>query len=451
LGINRFRSKTGLPVATYFSASKVMYLLDTISGLREDASKGDALFGTVDTWLLWKLSAGKVHATDVTNASRTMLMDLQTTTWDKDILSQLGIPISMMPDIRSSSEIYTHVAKADINYGVDAMIGVPISGVLGDQQAALFGQTCFEIGESKCTYGTGAFLLMNTGKDPIQSKNGLLTTVAHKLGKNAPTYYALEGSIAYGGSLIAWLKDNLELMTNTKQTEELALKVKDNGGVYFVPAFAGLYAPYWRADARGIIAGLTAYNNKNHIIRAALEAAAFQTSQVLDAMYDDSKIKIVDLKVDGGMTKNNLLMQFQSDIIDHPIRTPATAETTALGAAFAAGLAVKFWNSQTDLKKIWKHGKTWIPTMETNQRSQLKQHWLKAITRSLNWVEKDSIKTEDPFLKYLNSPRTINSLNNVNFPNKGKFGILGISICCLTIGILIGNQMKSKVSLRNTL
>ena len=367
----------------------------------------------------------------------------------------------MMPEIRSSSEIFANIASADasIDAGVNEMAGVPIAGicsliiktsiitvcyslgVLGDQQAALFGQTCFEVGESKCTYGTGAFLLMNTGKDLIHSKSGLLTTVAHKLGKDAPMYYALEGSIAYGGSLIAWLKDNLEIITNTKLTEELALKVKDNGGVYFVPAFAGLYAPYWRDDARGIIAGLTAYNNKHHLIRAALEAAAFQTSQVLEAMHDDSKIKIVDLKVDGGMTKNNLLMQFQSDIINAKVITPISAETTALGAAFSAGLAVKFWKSQDELKKIWKHGKTWNPTMEDNQRNQLKHNWLKAVARSLNWVEKNN-SGDDAFLKYLPSSaaslkKVTKKVNTTSFKST-KLGM----VLCVATGILIGTQIR---------
>jgi len=318
-------------------------------------------------------------------------------------------------------------------------------GVLGDQQAALFGQTCFEVGESKCTYGTGAFLLMNTGKDLIHSKSGLLTTVAHKLGKDAPMYYALEGSIAYGGSLIAWLKDNLEIINNTKLTEELALKVKDNGGVYFVPAFAGLYAPYWRDDARGIIAGLSAYNNKHHVIRAALEAAAFQTSQVLEAMHDDSKIKIIDLKVDGGMTKNNLLMQFQSDIINAKVITPVSAETTALGAAFSAGLAVKFWKSQDELKKIWKHGKTWNPTMEDNQRNQLKHNWLKAVARSLNWVEKNK-SGDDVFLKYLPSTsaslKKVTTKNNTTSSKSTKLGMVLAGVILCTHGVIIGTQIR---------
>lgn len=316
-------------------------------------------------------------------------------------------------------------------------------GVLGDQQAALFGQTCFEVGESKCTYGTGAFLLMNTGKDLIHSNTGLLTTVAHKLGKDSPTYYALEGSIAYGGSLIAWLKDNLELMSHSKQTEEMASKVKDNGGVYFVPAFAGLYAPYWRDDARGIIAGLTAYNNKYHIIRAALEATALQTSQVLFAMQEDSKIKINELKVDGGMTKNNLLMQFQSDIINLPVRTPFIAETTALGAAFSAGLAVKFWSNQTELKKIsLKDGKAWNPTMDESQRSNLKHNWLKAVARSLNWVEKSD---GDIYLKYLHTKSSVivPSKHSKHFSqNIKKYGRrIGVPLMCFAAGLIVGTQI----------
>lgn len=402
-GQDRFRSKTGLPLATYFSFSKLIYLLETVPCLLEDALRGDALFGTIDTFLIWKLTGGKVHATDVTNASRTLLMNLSTLEWDDEILAAFKIPLRMLPAIFSSSEVFGLVATSSPsnNYGIDAVAGVPIGGVLGDQQAALFGQTCLRVGDAKCTYGTGAFLLMNTGKNIVHSDSGLLTTVAYKLGKDSPPIYALEGSVAYSGSLIQWLRDNIQIISSAQASEEIAREVEDNGGVYFVPAFAGLYAPYWRGDARGCICGLTAFNTKHHIVRAALEAAAFQVAEVLEAMKMDSAVDILTLKVDGGMTKNNLLMQFQSDIIGAPLAAPSVVETTALGAAFAAGLAVGFWK-ETDFQRIWMMGNEWRPAMPLAERQDRMRMWHKALARSLLWVEKDAGEVvDDTYLSFL--------------------------------------------------
>ena len=378
-----FREKTGLPIASYFSATKIMCLLKAVPGLREDAEKGKALFGTIDSWLMWKLTNGKVHATDVTNASRTMLMNLKSLDWDEEILKELNIPRAMLPSIRPSSGLFGHADTTESRSGDEGgsedrdatahysrYHNVPISGVLGDQQAALFGQICFHKGEAKCTYGTGAFLLMNTGHEIIQSKKGLLTTVAYQLGEKVEgggkAVYALEGAIAYSGSVIQWLRDNLEMIKSASETERIADSVSDNGGVYFVPAFAGLYAPYWRDDARGVIAGLTAYNTKAHIVRAALEASAYQTIEIAKAMDDEvagSVPPISSLKVDGGMTKNKLVMQFQSDLLRVPLILPRITETTALGAGFAAGLGAGLWSNLSELQTLWRKDKQYLPHM----------------------------------------------------------------------------------------
>ena len=384
LGKDRYRAKTGLPIATYFSAFKIMHLLDTVPGLREAANAGDAIFGTIDTWLVFKLTCGKVHATDVTNASRTMLMNLHTLAWDESILAALDIPRVMLPEIFSSSEVYGRVLS------IEELSGVPIAGVLGDQHAALFGQTCFEPGDAKCTYGTGAFLLLNTGALAVPSQRGLLTTLGYQLGRNAAPVYALEGSVAYCGSLIQWLRDNMELIPSAEASEAVARQVGDNGGVYFVPAFSGLYAPYWRADARGIIAGLTAYNTKAHLVRAALEAAAFQAKEVLEAMELDSQVALRSMRVDGGMTNNDVAMQFQCDLVGVPLYRPAIPEMTALGAAFAAGLAVGYWGSTDELKSSWRVSRTWAPEMTAEKRRGLMRHWRKAVARSLGWVDAGS-------------------------------------------------------------
>jgi len=374
-GQDRFRLSTGLPLATYFSGPKIKWILDNISGARERAEKGELLFGNIDTWLIWNLTGA--HVTDVTNASRTLLMNLNTLDWDNEILGILGIPRSMLPEIRSSSEIYGQ-AK-------DALEGVPVSGDLGDQQAALFGQACYSPGEAKNTYGTGCFMLLNTGETPIPSKSGLLTTLGYKIG-DQPAVYALEGSIAITGALVQWLRDNLSLIEKSPDVETLAQTVEDNGGIYFVPAFSGLFAPYWRSDARGAIVGMTRYVNKGHIARAALEATAFQTREVLDAMETDSGVKLTALKVDGGMVFNQLLMQFQSDILNVPVIRPKVAETTALGAAYAAGLAVGFWKNFDELRANWGRDKEWQPQMDANLRDTLYAGWKKAVTRTFDWV-----------------------------------------------------------------
>jgi glycerol kinase len=381
IGQNRFRDITGLPLATYFSGPKVRWLLQNVPGLRAAAEKGDALFGTVDSFLTWWLTGGPnggVHVTDVTNASRTMLMNLATLDWDADMLAAMDIPRAMLPQIRSSSEIYGHA--------VGALGGIPVAGILGDQQAALMGQTCYSTGEAKNTYGTGCFMLLNTGTRIVPSQHGLLTTLGYKLG-NAPAIYALEGSIAIAGALVQWLRDNLGLIGQSAEIETLAQAVDDNGGIYFVPAFSGLYAPYWRADARGAIVGMTRYVNRGHIARAALEATAFQTREVLDAMEQDSGVKLTALKVDGGMVHNQLLMQFQSDILGVPVVRPVVAETTALGAAYAAGLAVGFWANLDELRQNWGIGATWSPTMQPELRARLYHGWKKAVTRTFDWVE----------------------------------------------------------------
>src|SRR5436853_613313 len=376
-GQDRFRAKTGLPLSTYFSSLKIRWILDHVSGSREQADAGDLLFGNIDTFLVWHLTGGPhggIHVTDVTNASRTQLMNLETLAWDKELLDAFGIPEAMLPKICSSSEVYGEVKEGPL-------CGVPIAGNLGDQQAALVGQACFRPGEAKNTYGTGCFLLMNTAEKPVQSKCGRLTTVAFKFGSK-PAHYALEGSIAITGALVQWLRDNLGLIGTSSEVEALARSVADNGGVYFVPAFSGLYAPYWRSDARGAIVGLTRYVNKGHIARAALESTAFQTREVLDAMNKDSGVDLSALKVDGGMVFNDTLMQFQADILGVPVIRPTVAETTSLGAAYAAGLAVGFWAKVEDLRANWGKDKEWDPKMDATTRDALYKNWKKAVTRT---------------------------------------------------------------------
>jgi glycerol kinase len=381
-GPDRFRAKTGLPLASYFSGLKLQWLLDNVPGARGRAQSGDILFGNIDTWLVWNLTGGPgggLHITDVTNASRTQLMDLATLEWDPSLLEQLKIPRSVLPRIVASSEIYG-AAKTP------ALKGTSIAGILGDQQAALVGQACFRPGEAKNTYGTGCFLLMNTGEKPIASTAGLITTVAYRIA-NEKARYALEGSIAVTGALVQWLRDNLGLIGSSPEVEKLAAEVKDNGGVYFVPAFSGLYAPHWNERARGTIIGLTRYATRAHIARAVLEATAYQTREVLGAMTQDSSIHIPELRVDGGMVRNELLMQFQSDILDVPVVRPKITETTALGAAYAAGLAVGYWRNREDLVNNWAVEKRWQPEMPKERRDALYKSWQKAVSRSLNWLE----------------------------------------------------------------
>jgi glycerol kinase len=385
-GQDRFRGKVGLPLATYFSGPKLRWLLDNVRGAREKAEAGDLLFGTIDSWIIWNLTGGiggpgttpGVHVTDVSNASRSMLMDLRTLNWDDEMLAVMGVPSTILPAIKSSSEVYGEA--------VGDLAGVPVAGDLGDQQAALFGQTCFAPGEAKNTYGTGCFMLMNTGTAPVASKSGLLTTVGYRVGRE-PATYALEGSIAIAGALVQWLRDNLGLIHESAEIETLARTVDDNGGVYFVPAFSGLFAPYWRSDARGLIAGLTRYVNRGHIARAVLEATAWQTREVLDAMNADSGVALRALKVDGGMTGNELLMQFQADVLGVPVIRPKVAETTALGAAYAAGLAVGFWSAIDDLRANWASDREWRPTMDPSRRAREYGLWKKAVTKTFDWVE----------------------------------------------------------------
>jgi glycerol kinase len=380
-GQDRFREKVGLPLATYFSGPKIKWILDNVQGVRERAERGEVLFGNIDTWVIWNLTGGPnggVHVTDVSNASRTMLMDLKSLDWDPEILKIMGIPRAMLPAIKPSSEVY---GKA-----VGRLSGIPVAGDLGDQQAALFGQTCFSPGEAKNTYGTGCFMLLNTGTKIVPSKSGLLTTLGYKIG-NQPAIYALEGSIAITGALVQWLRDNLNMIEKSADVEALARTVQDNGGIYFVPAFSGLFAPYWKSDARGVIVGLTRYVNKGHIARASLEATAFQTREVLDAMNMDSGVNLTALKVDGGMVYNDLVMQFQADILGVPVIRPKVAETTSLGAAYAAGLAVGFWEKVEDLRANWGKDKEWHPQMDQAEREKLYAGWKKAVTRSFDWVE----------------------------------------------------------------
>lgn len=381
-GQDRFRAKTGLPLTTYFSSLKIRWMLEQMSGVRERAEAGEVLFGNVDTFLVWHLTGGArggLHVTDVTNASRTQLMNLSTLDWDPDILSDFGIPRAMLPGICSSSEVYGTVRES-------ALQGVTLAGILGDQQAALVGQTCFRAGEAKNTYGTGCFLLMNVGEKPVPSNYGLLTTVGYKLGTQ-PAVYALEGSIAITGALVQWLRDNLGLIEKSADIETLASTVTDNGGIYFVPAFSGLYAPYWKDNARGVIAGLTRYATKAHLARAVLEATAFQTREVLEAMEKDSGIALDSLRTDGGMVVDDLLMQFQADILNKPVVRPNTKETTALGAAYAAGLAVGFYKDLDDLRAKWSVDHTWYPNLASDKREEMYRLWKKAVSRSFDWLD----------------------------------------------------------------
>jgi len=382
-GQDRFRAKTGLPLSTYFSSLKILWLLENIPDVRAQAEAGDVLFGTVDSFLVWKLSGsarGGIHVTDVTNASRTQLMNLETLDWDAEILAAFGIPRAILPEIRSSSEHFAEAREPA------AIRGVAIAGILGDQQAALVGQTCFAPGEAKNTYGTGCFLLLNTGERAVASTHGLLTTVAYKFG-GKPACYALEGSVAIAGALVQWLRDNLGLIADSGEIEKLARSVTDNGGVYFVPAFSGLYAPHWKPGARGVIAGLTHYAHKGHLARAVLEATAFQTRDVLDAMEKDSRIRLEVLRVDGGMVENNLLMQFQADILNRPVVRPANKETTALGAAYAAGLAVGYFAGAEELRANWSVDRSWQPAMEDSEREELYRLWHRAVSKSFGWTE----------------------------------------------------------------
>jgi glycerol kinase len=381
-GQDRFRSKVGLPLATYFSGPKVRWILDNVDGAREKAEAGDLCFGNIDTWCIWNLTGGTnggLHITDVTNASRTMLMDLETLAWDEGIASTIGVPMSMLPEIKASSEVYGEVKTG-------ALTGVPIAGDLGDQQAATFGQACFDTGDAKNTYGTGNFMLLNTSTEAVQSKSGLLTTACYKIG-DQPCVYALEGSIAITGALVQWLRDNLKMIKAAPEVEELAASVEDNGGLYIVPAFSGLFAPYWKSNARGVFAGLTRYVTAGHIARATLEATAFQTREVMDAMAADSGVTLNELKVDGGMVANDLLMQFQADILGVPVIRPMVAETTALGAGYAAGLAVGFWDSEQSVRDNWAEDKRWEPQMDAAKRDEYYKFWKKAVTRTFDWFD----------------------------------------------------------------
>jgi glycerol kinase len=381
-GTDRYRERTGLPLATYFAGPKVRWILDNVDGARARAEKGELAFGTVDSWLVWNLSGGTdggVHLTDATNASRTLLMDLDTLAWIPEIAEEIGVPTAMLPEIRPSSQVYAKARERG------ALGGVPIAGILGDQQAATFGQACLEPGEAKNTYGTGNFLLLNTGTDKVMSDNGLLTTVCYAL-EGEDTVYALEGSIAVTGSLVQWLRDNLKMIADASEIEQLARSVDDNGGAYIVPAFSGLFAPYWRPDARGAIVGLTRFVERGHLARAALEATAFQTREVVEAMNADSQVPLKSLKVDGGMVVNELLMQFQADILDVPVVRPVVAETTALGAAYAAGLAVGFWSSTDEIRANWDADKQWDPQLAEDERAALYAEWKKAVTRTFDWA-----------------------------------------------------------------
>lgn len=380
VGVDRYRERTGLPLSTYFSAPKIRWLLDNVDGARERAEDGELCFGTMDSWCAWQMTGGVqggLHITDVTNASRTMLMDLRTLTWDEEICSEMGIPTSLLPEIRSSSEVY-----GDLRPG-GAFAGVPLAGILGDQQAATFGQACLSSGEAKNTYGTGNFLLLNTGTEPVFSDHGLLTTVCYRIGEQ-DARYALEGSIAVTGSLVQWLRDNLGLFSHAGEVEALATSVDDNGGAYFVPAFSGLFAPRWRPDARGVIVGLTRFVNKGHLARAALEASAYQTREVIEAMQADSGVDLSTLKVDGGMVVNEMLMQFQADMLGVPVVRPKVNETTALGAAYAAGLAVGFWESEDEIRTNWVEDKRWEPQMAEDRREELFAGWNRAVEHSFD-------------------------------------------------------------------
>jgi glycerol kinase len=383
-GQDRFRAKTGLPLSTYFSGPKIRWLLDHIPGLQERAEDGEVLFGTMDSWLLWNL-CGR-HVTDVSNASRTLLMNLETLDWDDELLSIIGVPRAMLPEIRPSSEIYGEAGVA--------LAGVPVASVLGDQHAALVGQTCFDPGDAKCTYGTGSFLLLNTGNEAVQSKNGLITTIGYQLGSSPPTY-ALEGSIAITGALVQWFRDKIGLIGSAAEIETLALTVEDNGGCYFVPAFSGLFAPHWRSDARGVIAGLTGYISKGHLARAVLEATAWQTREVVEAMHDDFGGELAELRVDGGMTANNLLMQSLADVLDATVMRPIVAETVSLGAAYAAGLAVGFWPDLDSLRSNWHKAAEWLPKLDPTVREKGYRKWKKAVARTVDWLDEDDWEMPD--------------------------------------------------------
>jgi glycerol kinase len=381
-GQDRFRLKNGLPIATYFSGPKVRWILENVDGARDKAEAGDLMFGNMDTWCIWNLTGGTdggLHITDVSNASRTMLMDLQSLAWDDELCDAIGVPKSMLPEIRPSSAAYGEIKGG-------AFAGVQVAGDLGDQQAATFGQTCFSVGEAKNTYGTGNFMLLNTGTEAVQSKNGLITTVGYKIGDN-DAIYCLEGSIAITGALVQWLRDNLKMIRTSGEVEDLAKTVDDNGGCYIVPAFSGLFAPYWKASARGVFAGLTRYVNNGHIARATLEATAFQSREVSDAMTADSGVELESLKVDGGMVVNETLMQFQADILGVPVIRPKVAETTALGAAYAAGLATGFWSTEEELRENWVEDKRWEPKMDASDRETAYKFWKKAVTRTFDWAE----------------------------------------------------------------
>ncbi|MDT0442934.1 glycerol kinase GlpK [Streptomyces johnsoniae] len=385
VGQDRFRRDTGLPLASYFAGPKIRWLLDNVEGLRERAERGEIMFGTMDSWVIWNLTGGTeggVHVTDVTNASRTLLMSLRTLQWDEKICNSIGVPTALLPEIRSSAEVFGTARGG-------ALDGVPVASALGDQQAALFGQTCFSVGEGKSTYGTGTFLLMNTGPKAINSYAGLVTTVGYRIGDQDPVY-ALEGSIAVTGALVQWMRDQMGLINSAAEIETLALSVDDNGGAYFVPAFSGLFAPYWRSDARGVISGLTRYVTKAHLARAVLEATAWQTREIVDAMKKDSGMELTTLKVDGGMTSNNLLMQNISDFLDVPVVRPMVSETTCLGAAYAAGLAVGFWNDVEDLRANWRRAAEWTPQMDAAERDREYQFWLKAVNRTMGWLDEES-------------------------------------------------------------
>ncbi|MFF5251884.1 glycerol kinase GlpK [Streptomyces leeuwenhoekii] len=380
-GQDRFRERTGLPLASYFSGPKAAWLLDNVPGLRARADRGEIAFGTIDSWLIWNLTGGTDggrHVTDVTNASRTMLMNLHTLQWDASVLSAMNVPESVLPEIRSSAEVY--------GTAVGQLAGVPVAAALGDQQAAVFGQTCYDVGTAKNTYGTGSFLLLNTGDRPVPSEHGLLTTVGYQIGDQAPVY-CLEGSIALTGALVQWFRDQLGIIRTADEIEPLAASVADNGGAYIVPAFSGLFAPYWRADARGVITGLTRYVTKAHLARAVLEATSWQTREVVDAMYQDSGVRITSLKVDGGMTRNGLLMQHQADVLGVPVTRPAIAETTCLGAAYAAGLATGVWDGLDELRSHWRKDAEWTPAMEPSVRDREYRNWRRAVEKSFGWAE----------------------------------------------------------------
>ncbi|WP_328539913.1 glycerol kinase GlpK [Streptomyces sp. NBC_00344] len=383
-GQDRFREATGLPLASYFSGPKAAWLLDHVPGLRNRAEHGEIAFGTIDSWLIWNLTGGTdggVHVTDVTNASRTMLMNLSTLQWDPSILAAMRVPEAVLPEIRSSAEVY--------GTAVGALAGVPVASALGDQQSALFGQACYDTGTAKNTYGTGSFLLLNTGDTPVASKNGLITTLGYRIGSDRPVY-CLEGSIAITGALVQWFRDQLGIIRSADEIEALAASVDDNGGAYIVPAFSGLFAPYWRSDARGVITGLTRYVTKGHLARAVLEATSWQTREVVDAMYQDSGVRIRSLKVDGGMTGNNLLMQHQADVLGVPVIRPKVSETTCLGAAYAAGLATGVWSGLDELKAHWQRDVEWTPRMEDAARDREYANWRKAVERSFGWLDEDS-------------------------------------------------------------